>query len=181
MERWTQGKLGYYLDFVIAPLLILVALIIASTSVALFAVASLAALGFAAWTYAEYWIHRSVLHRTFRREHWFHHKDPEGYVAVGATFTLFLQGLILLALMGGLGPFGAAAFAGLDLGYLAYIVTHDRIHHAQNKGRWLAGRAAAHDLHHSGAEVNFGVVTSLWDRVYGTHQGDLTAPSVSTK
>jgi sterol desaturase/sphingolipid hydroxylase (fatty acid hydroxylase superfamily) len=35
--------------------------------------------------------------------------------------------------------------------------------------RWMPRRWAVHAVHHRLVGTNFGVTTSLWDRVFGTH------------
>jgi sterol desaturase/sphingolipid hydroxylase (fatty acid hydroxylase superfamily) len=65
----------------------------------------------------------------------------------------------------------AGALAGLALGYLAYIAAHHAIHHWRiAPGHVLYALKIRHAMHHRGDEVNFGVVTTLWDRAFGTYR-----------
>lgn len=164
---WNQNKLGYYADFAIAPLVVLVALaIFYHGGIAVLGLFALA--GFFGWTFAEYWIHRVVFHHVFQAAHHLHHRRPRGYVAAPVWLTTAVH-LVLAAAFTQCGPAGLGLLLGLEAGYLAYIVTHDRMHHSKPRSGWLYGRAQLHAMHHHGAEANFGVITSLWDRVFRTY------------
>lgn len=168
---WNQGRFGYYVDFVLVPLLVLAAFVVEllynGPSRALFATAIV---GVAVWEFLEYWIHRSLFHRFMRKQHWLHHIRPRGYVSAPALLTTPLHICIYAALVGALGmAAGTGLFLGLEAGYMAYIALHDRIHHGPRVNAWVAWRGALHDLHHGGKEVNFGVVTSFWDRAFRTY------------
>lgn len=159
--NWAQSRVSYYTDFGLVPLFILFALF----HIQNWTLNVLAAIcGVVVWTFLEYWIHRILFHRIFKREHWLHHKDPEGYVAVPLWGTLVLHTLLL----GSLGLYLPGLFIGLEAGYFAYILTHDRIHHGKRESPWLQWRARLHDAHHDGWESNFGVFISTWDMVFGT-------------
>jgi sterol desaturase/sphingolipid hydroxylase (fatty acid hydroxylase superfamily) len=170
--EWTQDARGYYLDFVVVPLLMLVTLWTSlhyrGPSVAL---PVMALAFFAVWTLIEYWIHRTLFHHMLRREHWLHHKRPRGYVSAPWYLTAILHLLVLGGTLGSGGlAYGAGMFLGLEAGYLTYIVVHDRIHHGPRRSAYIALRAALHDAHHTYAsEKNFGVASSFWDHVFGTY------------
>lgn len=169
--NWTQTRLGYYLDFLIVPVLMVAAFVLALyKGASLLPLSVAAAGGFAVWTYLEYWIHRSLFHRLLRRQHWQHHKDPAGYVAAPPQLTAALHvTLWFLAVVHFGWSIGTGLYLGLEAGYFAYIAVHDAIHHFAKKGRWLRMRSALHDAHHDGAETNFGVVSSVVDRLHGTY------------
>lgn len=165
--NWNRSRFDYYFDFALVPCIVMAMLVIALVSW------QAMVCGILLWTFIEYWIHRILFHRVFKRNHWQHHQNPGGFVAApswitaighGSAFTLF-----------GLLPWpeiGAGLFVGLELGYLAYIVTHDRIHHAKRKPNgWFRRRWEMHMMHHHGMEKNFGVYTNIWDRVFGTYWG----------
>ncbi len=160
--NWNRSRLDYYWDFGFIPFVI--AIVVAVFSVSWLVVGA----GFVLWTLAEYWIHRLLFHVTFKRQHWQHHRKPAGFVAAPTWQTSIVHALTFAALVAL--PMGASLFVGLELGYLAYIVMHDRIHHARgiHKG-WLFRRWWLHNIHHKGAEKNFGVFTSVWDHVFGTY------------
>ena len=54
---------------------------------------------------------------------------------------------------------------GFGAGAAAYVVVHAVVH---KRGRWLPSLAAHHKLHHNDPTVNFGVTTTLLDRLMGT-------------
>lgn len=169
---WNQSRLSYYADFALVPFLCLAALITELSthgpSATLF---EMMAPGFAVWTFLEYWIHRSLFHWVMRREHWLHHIRPGTYVAAPA----WLSGLLHVAALGLLiltfgSAVGTGSFLGLETGYLCYIATHDAIHHRKQKAfGWLRRKWEHHSMHHQGAEVNFGVFSHFWDKVFRTY------------
>ncbi|MGH7175147.1 MAG: sterol desaturase family protein, partial [Minisyncoccia bacterium] len=71
-----------------------------------------------------------------------------------------------------LGPcIGVGLLVGLVMGYLFYIVVHDRIHHGNiREGSLLATLDANHEYHHRRFKANFGVTSPFWDHVFGTYQ-----------
>ena len=57
------------------------------------------------------------------------------------------------------------------MGYFAYIILHHAIHHwTVVPGSTLYALKMRHRMHHRGDDVNFGIVTPLWDRVFGTYK-----------
>ena len=69
---------------------------------------------------------------------------------------------------------GVTAFviSGVMAGYCWYSVLHHLEHRVSISGvpwRWLQRRWAMHAVHHKLPDKNFGVTTSLWDRLLGTH------------
>jgi len=132
------------------------------------------AVGVGAWTFTEYVAHRWLMHGGRRfgvisREHVAHHVDPEatdprlralGYAAV---VTPSLAG----ASLAGAWPIGV----GWAAGYVAYEQFHWREHHRRPLGRWEREARRRHFAHHFGApRTNYGVTTSVWDRVFGTYR-----------
>lgn len=171
--NWTQGKLSYYADFALVPLLVLLSAPLTRG----WGPVALMPLGYLLWTFSEYAMHRWIFHRVMRKQHWIHHIRPTGYIAVSGLWSAGIHGaLMAAAYFSGL----LGLFIGYELGYLLYIFTHDRIHH-MNHGRrigsdlnssghwWLLDRAVLHDVHHYGVEANFGVVHSWWDRALRTY------------
>ncbi|WP_158509761.1 sterol desaturase family protein [Methylobacterium sp. AMS5] len=155
-----MSRLAYYADFVSMPALAL--------ALILFGGATLPgiALGLVAWTLAEYVIHRVLFHRLplFKAGHDEHHAKPSGRTGVTSWHSLLVFGVLFLALPAGV-------LAGLALGYLAYIAAHHAVHHWRiAPGHVLYGLKIRHAMHHRGDEVNFGVVTTAWDRVFGTYR-----------
>lgn len=155
-----MSRLAYYLDFVVVPALIAVLPLLAEVSLA--GVVS----GLLAWTLAEYVIHRVLFHRLplFKPAHDLHHAKPSGRTGVSSWATLAI--IIAVSLVVPAGP-----LVGLLVGYLGYITAHHAVHHWRvGPGHLLYGLKMRHRMHHSGIEANFGVVTTFWDRAFGTYQ-----------
>lgn len=166
---------GYYLDFALMPLiaaaLIARELSTAGPSLLLF---DRILFGAVVWTLAEYLIHRFVFHGATRYEkmHHVHHERPAAWVGVGSWGTI-LALFCVWVLLGMIGPsFGNAVTAGLVLGYLFYIVVHDRYHHGNRRafGRYVRFMDRHHAGHHRSGDVNFGVSSPVWDYLFGTYR-----------
>ncbi|MFW5877089.1 MAG: sterol desaturase family protein [Myxococcota bacterium] len=135
--------------------------------------------GLFTWTLMEYGVHEVLGHRPkgkthASREHLAHHKDTSYFTPYAKKF------LAATPIVGTLGA-GAAALvgpgrgiayaAGVATGWAWYEVGHRRIHQRPPTtayGRWMR----RHHLHHhfGHPRANHGVVTSLWDHVFGTYQ-----------
>jgi sterol desaturase/sphingolipid hydroxylase (fatty acid hydroxylase superfamily) len=134
-------------------------------------------LGVAVFTLVEYCIHRWLLHdprSILYQAHEAHHIDP-GHVAAflfPASFAVLMP--IWLLLTGVLHLYGASFFlCGFSVGYFYYGALHHFEHTTrinQIPFRWLQKRWADHSVHHRLEHRNFGVMTSFWDYVFGTHQ-----------
>ena len=131
--------------------------------------------GFAAWTLLEYLVHRFVFHRyssVGRRLHQLHHDRPNDPDAERSSLSTpliaFPIGFLLIA-TAGVGT-GSAIFAGLLLGYLAFITVHYAVHSWQiGPNSWLYSAKLRHLAHHRFEICNFGVTTIFWDIVFRTH------------
>jgi sterol desaturase/sphingolipid hydroxylase (fatty acid hydroxylase superfamily) len=134
-------------------------------------------LGLFFFTLVEYAIHRWLLHD--RRSvlfylHHAHHSSPEKTAAFLFPTSVLLFLPIWCLLTWGLHLHWASFFLmGLSGGYVYF----DTIHHIEHTVRvnqipfrWLKKRWAFHRVHHRIEQSNFGVTTSLWDHVFGTHQ-----------
>jgi sterol desaturase/sphingolipid hydroxylase (fatty acid hydroxylase superfamily) len=137
--------------------------------------AAFVVVGFFLWPFLEYWFHRWFLHgriSLFRKAHARHHGHPR--VTVGAPwYAHTLLGLSLWAVLAAIlsGAMSALLIAGVYTGYTWFRIMHRLAHyHPELGGRWwLLGRQLRfHEVHHFRPEVNFGVSTSIWDRVFGT-------------
>jgi sterol desaturase/sphingolipid hydroxylase (fatty acid hydroxylase superfamily) len=172
MHDWQQSHGSYYADFMVTPVIVLTLALLSipfgSDRPAL--IAAFVA-GLVLWTFVEYWTHRALFHHVFRRAHDLHHIRPRGFDAAPWWMTMAIQAGLGVASIGVLGwSIGAGAFLGLEVGYFAYIAVHDRIHHGRKaRSGHMARLARAHAIHHRGVEANFGVVTTAWDRVFGTY------------
>jgi sterol desaturase/sphingolipid hydroxylase (fatty acid hydroxylase superfamily) len=134
----------------------------------------LVVLGFAAWTFLEYLVHRAVFHQQSlgRRLHQLHHDNPGDADAERSSLSTPLLALpvgYLLIVVAGLED-GSAMFAGLLLGYLAFIAIHYAVHRCRiEPGSLLYPAKLRHLLHHRVETCNFGVTTDFWDVVFRTN------------
>jgi 4-hydroxysphinganine ceramide fatty acyl 2-hydroxylase len=69
---------------------------------------------------------------------------------------------------------GTLLTAGIMCTYLYYGLLHDLQHRIRVKG-WLKARWRDHAIHHGTQNRNYGVTTSLWDRVFGTYSRQRSA------
>lgn len=133
--------------------------------------------GFVVFTLVEYAIHRWLLHNPkcfLFPLHEAHHHDPHA-VSAGLFFTSLVVLMPVWALLTMvLGWQGGSFFlCGLSAGNLYFGLIHQLEHSIrinQIPFRWMQGRWAAHSVHHKLDNTNFGVMTSFWDYVFGTHQ-----------
>jgi len=139
------------------------------------AVAAVAA-GFAAWGFVEYALHRWLGHgvRSIgRRGHAMHHADDAApvaapvFVVMAGVFTIWAA--LALAIGEGL---AALAAGGLYAGYNQYALVHHVLHHHPALAERIGFRRLqrVHQVHHARHDVNFGVTSTLWDRIFGTYQ-----------
>ncbi len=172
------SKFSYYSDFIAYPIVIMV---LATASIAgdswparteWFAAA---AAGFVLWTLLEYVLHRIALHRIAYLVplHDAHHASPLSLVGTPTWFSVAtLLATIFLPAWWCFGVNVAGGLtAGVMTGYWWYGVVHHIIHHGARKPphSYFGSLRAWHMRHHySPKRGNFGVTTSLWDRVFGT-------------
>jgi len=172
------SKLTYYADFVVYPAVIVG---LAAAGLAQGAWHNRAewlcaqVTGFVIWTLAEYILHRSVLHKKtyFAPMHGEHHAAPLAYIGTPAWVSVsVLSACVLLPVWRWLGFAVADGLTvGVMTGYWWYGVVHHVIHHRANKSSpsYFNDLRAWHMRHHySPKSGNFGVTTSIWDRVFGT-------------
>lgn len=170
------SKWSYRADFAVYPILAATAasLALAHATRAQGEAGMIALLaGVLVWTLVEYVLHRWVLHRLqpFKRLHEVHHANPSGFIGTPTWFSAAL----FMALWGALAAtmpraIAGGLIAGLMLGYLAYTLLHDALHHRRARpGGWLHRAKLRHARHHRpGARTDFGVSTDLWDRLFAT-------------
>jgi sterol desaturase/sphingolipid hydroxylase (fatty acid hydroxylase superfamily) len=161
-------------DFITVPLAALVFIDLAGTHHLDLVVA-----GVAAWTLLEYLVHRFVFHRhsVGRRLHQLHHdhpSDPEAERSSLSTPLLaFPVGSLLIGVAGV--QDGSAIFAGLLLGYLAFIIVHYAVHRwPVEPNSWLYSAKMRHLTHHRLENCNYGVTTIFWDIVFRTNAGSIS-------
>jgi sterol desaturase/sphingolipid hydroxylase (fatty acid hydroxylase superfamily) len=121
----------------------------------------------------EYLAHRYFLHSRLRhwvvRRHKMHHKTYVRY-SVASEFMGFFPAAVLFLWIGFVHSIGAgvAFTAGAVVYVLAVAIAHKWSHEAPHRLFWMD--PAVHEAHHAGSvRWNFGVVTNIWDRVFGTY------------
>jgi len=182
-ERLVYNPINYRLVLVVdavgASLFLLIGVWAPGSSIA----RSLeAAVGFIAWGLLEYAIHRWIGHgprSIARRGHAYHHSDDTALVAA-PVFVVLIGAFGVWAVLSLAIPIGVASLFvfGLYLGYNHYALVHHVLHHHET----FAGHIGLHRLdrihrvHHAQPTVNFGVTSTLWDRVFGTYQTPSNSP-----
>jgi sterol desaturase/sphingolipid hydroxylase (fatty acid hydroxylase superfamily) len=136
--------------------------------------------GLILFSFIEYLFHRWLFHgreSMYRRGHQAHHRDPHGYDALPfflpSAIVLGLTALFVLSMPRSHACLLAGAIA---FGYVAYGLSHFAIHARRFRHPWLRDWAAQHHIHHRHPTVNFGVTTSLWDRLLRTRHVRRSGP-----
>ena len=106
--------------------------------------------GIGIWSFLEYVSHRFLLRGPLRGFHLRHHKQPTGY---GFDWK-------------------PSIVAGVLAGFVVYSHLHAKLHHGARIGRLKD----QHDLHHQRPNRNFGVTSSLWDRIFQTFDNGSAEP-----
>jgi sterol desaturase/sphingolipid hydroxylase (fatty acid hydroxylase superfamily) len=133
--------------------------------------------GFMSVGLLEYVLHRWVLHglpSMAKRAHAQHHAEPRALIST-PLFVIMTGALAIWGLLGLVLPAGLAALLvfGLYAGYNYFALVHHWQHHRGNHLACVAylGRLERlHHLHHHRQVVNFGISTTMWDRLFGTFQ-----------
>ena len=174
-----MSVMAFHLDYFIFPPVIIFCL---AASIRLLNAAFIAELffgGLVAWSFTEYLLHRFVLHHWpyFSGHHKAHHDSPRSMIGAPTLFTLAFFAAVFclpLWLLDG-EAIALSSFAGFLTGYVAYGAIHHAVHHAEGQGLLLRHFKRLHAIHHHGScDRNFGVLTSFWDRVFGTYSGRVT-------
>jgi sterol desaturase/sphingolipid hydroxylase (fatty acid hydroxylase superfamily) len=172
----SNGKIGYYADFILyaAILLALVSLTLRGSRSAQLIGLGAAIVAAGSWTLVEYLLHRFVFHRIplIADLHHAHHAAPRAYLGTPTWVSfLILSGLFLAIWRLSTLNIAFGAISGLITGWLWYGLVHHVIHYRRPRRLAVALRGSSHRhlLHHSlhGAG-NYGVTTPVWDYVFGT-------------
>jgi 4-hydroxysphinganine ceramide fatty acyl 2-hydroxylase len=132
---------------------------------------------FIAWGFVEYAFHRWVLHgrpSIARRGHARHHADDTALIGLPflAAVTVACTICAILALVFTVGVACLLVF-GFYARYNYYVLVHHLLHHRDKDladVACLARLGRAHRIHHDRHVVNYGVSTTIWDRLLGTFQ-----------
>jgi len=169
MEAWLdlfrRTPREYYADFFITPPITL-ALLVISLMHATILWPAFFAIGILLWTFYEYFSHRVIAHNVplFREAHALHHDKQNDHIALHPLVVLSIYGFFWLLF----GFASGAMSVGFSVGYVIYSIAHTAFHYAKiEPGHFLYPLKLLHMLHHR-RDVNFGVTTSLWDRVFNT-------------
>jgi 4-hydroxysphinganine ceramide fatty acyl 2-hydroxylase len=178
-DAWIRSATNYWVAMVSDGLVALVFLALGLSRASGSSVGSVAAVlgGLFSWGFLEYALHRWLLHgwpSPARDGHARHHAQPRALVSTPAfvipTIACAVWWLLHLVL-----PSGLAAFVvfGMYVGFDYFSVLHHLQHHrgADRVGiAYLHRLERLHHLHHGRPTVNFGVSTTMWDRMFGTFQ-----------
>ena len=173
-----QSRIAYYADFAVYPVLIAGMIVVIADRANAFERAlalTLALAGAFLWTLLEYLLHRFLLHGDTRVAHLHdrHHAWPRAWI--GTPTWLSVAVILFMALLPA--PLGVPLIStlglagGLMAGFLWYGLIHHAIHHGRPQllAQSITGAARRHFKHHRTQGIgNFGVTTSLWDRLFRT-------------
>ena len=134
------------------------------------------AAGALAWGLLEYCGHRWFFHlpgSPAHKGHMRHHDEPDELFAMpwfATTIVAFALWFVLRVAI----PDGPASFfmAALIAGYISYGTVHHVNHHVNINvlpAKLLKRSRANHRIHHKMPDTNYGVTTTFWDLVFGTH------------
>jgi sterol desaturase/sphingolipid hydroxylase (fatty acid hydroxylase superfamily) len=179
LERMVYSATNYWFvllsDIVCALAFLLIGLHQFSGPAALGVAA--AAVGFLAWGLIEYAIHRWVLHgppTMARRGHARHHADARALIST--PFLVVMAGASMMwAVLAIVVPAGLAALIvfGSYSGYNYFALLHHLQHHRETDlAQFTYWRTfeRLHHIHHDRQVVNFGITTTVWDRLLGTFE-----------
>jgi sterol desaturase/sphingolipid hydroxylase (fatty acid hydroxylase superfamily) len=166
-------RLAYVTDFSCAAVFSLLAL---QSEQAGFVGFPLFFVGAFVFSFVEYALHRWMFHARspfLSETHTAHHADPLRPAALPFLSSAVSSPIFFYALAPSIGDFLAhASLAGFFWAYFLYGLVHHLQHRIRIKDlpfRWLRTQWAAHAVHHGRDNVNFGVTTSFWDRLFGTY------------
>lgn len=133
------------------------------------------AFGLIGYSLIEYVFHRWVLHGLLTCDHRLHHVEPFALHAMPFSTGLATHTVILVMLLFSTGlDLALCITLGSSIGYAIYGQLHELIHRDPSLARHLTPRLYRHHiLHHrirsGGDQCNFGVLTTFWDRLFGTY------------
>jgi 4-hydroxysphinganine ceramide fatty acyl 2-hydroxylase len=132
-------------------------------------------LGLVYYGLLEYTIHRWIFHGNWlsdenpmKKGHASHHEFLQQPIAQPFFFPVII-GLVHWAPLSVLLPeyFVSYILFGLFTGYLYYGLLHHVMHSGyKHRSRYFRRLAAFHVLHHKYPESNFGIIATMWDRLF---------------
>ena len=138
--------------------------------------AAAALAGLIAWGFVEYALHRWLGHGppSFARRGHAHHHSNDAALIAAPIFAVLIGAFTVWAVLSLIVPGGVASLLvfGLYVGYNYYGLLHHLLHHHEAFAVRIGLQRLehVHSIHHGLQTVNFGVTTTLWDRVLGTYQ-----------
>jgi sterol desaturase/sphingolipid hydroxylase (fatty acid hydroxylase superfamily) len=179
LDRFVYSPANYWVAMFsdLAAALVLLPLGLRQFSGPVVVASGVAIVGFISWGLFEYVVHRWVLHgppSVLRRGHAQHHAAPNALIST-PLFAVMATALAIYALLGLVLPAGLAALLvfGLYGGYNYFALLHHWQHHRGTDlacVTYLRHLERLHHLHHHRQVVNFGITTTIWDRLFGTFQ-----------
>lgn len=172
------GKAAYHIDlavYLIAPVVATAVMFYFTKEERLFPILAAVIIGFVGWSFLEYILHRFVLHhlRPFKDWHGDHHQEPTASVGTPTVLSLLFIALIIFLPSVWIAGWqiGGGFALGLLLGYSVYTWVHHGEHHWRGQNKWFRTLKRAHAIHHyAHSDCNYGVITSFWDRLFGTYR-----------
>lgn len=173
----TWDKFKYRLDFFMYPAVVLAMLYLSTPLMILWPFKTALAIvgGFVMWTFAEYWIHRVVLHGPYWMAiHERHHTHPKEETVFPLFQVPFYFAVIYWLVFFGFGRWHDPVFAGVIVGYIVFFTMHHLMHMLEPatlaKWPWLEDFASRHNAHHKVTNLNYGITTDFWDKVFRTYR-----------
>ena len=128
--------------------------------------------GFVFWTLSEYFLHKVLYHEVetpIKVGHDLHHDEPRSLLGV----PWWLTTIILVAIYYAISYFVDPAKTGVVMaavwaGYILYCFLHHSTHHFNFKNSYFQSIRRNHLIHHAKGNVNWGITTDLWDRLFRT-------------
>ena len=163
--------LGFMVDFTVAGFFLAHTLTYLHRPLLISCLVVLAGLGL--YGLMEYVFHRWIYHG--RRSpaatgHLLHHVNPQAPIAVPFFFPAMAAVILWFLFRPVLGEGEASLMvAVLVSNFVYYGLLHHCQHHGRLKVRYFLGIRRHHLIHHHFPDRNFGLTTTLWDWVFGTH------------
>ena len=128
--------------------------------------------GIFVWTLIEYGMHRGPYHhypKATKVGHDLHHRYPKALIGIPYYVTLIAVISVFFILQFIFEKPGLGLIMGfMWLGYICYTLIHHASHQLSAKNMLFSNIRKHHLINHVHPDKNFGFLTTLWDRVFGT-------------